>query len=53
MTIDLEEIYIAVLLRGCSLRVMSKEIMQGKLHYFIEITEENGVSYIATLWQNP
>lgn len=53
MTIDLEEIYIAVLKRGCKLKVIGSDVRQGKLHYFVEIIEKDGVTYIVTLWENP
>jgi len=53
MTIDLEEIYIAVLKRGCAIKIVGHEIRENRLHYFVEITEKDGVTYVVTLWENP
>ena len=53
MTFDLEEIYIAVLKRGCTIGVIGDEVRDGILHYFVEITEKDGVTYVVTLWENP
>ena len=53
MTIDLEEIYIAVLKRGCTLKVIGNDVRDGRLHYFIKITEKDGITYVVTLWENP
>lgn len=52
MTTDLEEIYIAVLKRGCKINVIGKDVRQGKLNYFVEITEKDGITYIVILWEN-
>jgi len=52
MTIDLEEIYIGALSRGCKLELIGNDMRHGKLRYFVEITEQNGVTYVVALWEN-
>lgn len=49
MTIDLSEIYIGVLKRGCQIRLIAQKEVYGVVLYYIEITEGSGVRFTVTL----
>jgi len=49
MTIDMEEIYLAVLQRNCKLEILDKKSEDNIDTYYIKITEDNGVHYTVTL----
>jgi hypothetical protein len=51
-TIDLEEIYIAVLKRNCKIRMIprSEGPVWPNVYQWVEIFEDNGVSYKVSLY---
>ena len=53
-TIDLEEIYIGTLERGCKIELVDQDVKYPDTFmettvYYIKVTEQNGVSYTVSL----
>jgi len=49
MTIDLQELYHAVLERNCKLKLVAVREVMGAMMYYIDIIEDNSVTYTVAL----
>jgi len=52
MTIDIEEIYFAVLKRNCKIEIIDSDSKNNVDTYHVKITEDNNVEYVVVLSSN-